>query len=60
MIRQLPDELLLRAYGESIRQSLDREFVELLERELSRRGRHDAIVSFGRADRGSGETSDGK
>jgi len=45
MIRQLPDELLLRAYGESIKHSLDREFIEMLERELSRRGKHDAIQS---------------
>jgi hypothetical protein len=41
----MPDELLLRAYGESIEHSLDQEFIELLERELSRRGKHDAIQS---------------
>ncbi len=49
MIRRMSDEVLLRAYGDSLKHSLDREFVEMLERELRRRGKIGAIAGAGRA-----------
>ncbi|WP_309121461.1 sporulation histidine kinase inhibitor Sda [Paenibacillus sp.] len=59
MIRQMTDEILLQAYRDSIKHTLDQDFIEMLERELRRRGKAPAIVGAGLDSERADEASDG-
>ena len=59
MIRQMTDDLLLQAYRDSVKHSLDHDFIEMLERELRRRGKVAANVGAGLVSERADEASDG-
>ncbi|TLS51150.1 sporulation histidine kinase inhibitor Sda [Paenibacillus antri] len=58
-MRQMTDELLLQAYRDSVKHSLDQAFIEMLEREIRRRGKAAAIVGAGLVSERADEALDG-